>query len=149
MKLTSSAFTSGGAIPSRYTCDAEDVNPPLMIVDVPTGAKSLALIVDDPDAPRGLWTHWTVWNIDPATVEISEQSVPAGAIEGLTSFGRVGWGGPCPGSGSHRYYFRLYALDAKLDSLPADSPIEPLRAAMNGHILAEAELMGRYERLRR
>lgn len=135
MKLTSPAFQNNAVIPARYTCDGENVNPPLTISEVPAGTQSLALIVHDPDAPRGNWTHWLLWNIDPATTSIAENSVPAGAVQGVTDFGSAAWGGPCPPSGTHRYIFTLYALDAKLDL-----------SAMQGHILEEAELVGNYQR---
>jgi Raf kinase inhibitor-like YbhB/YbcL family protein len=148
MKLSSSVFTNGENIPIRYTCDGEDVNPPLFISGVPEGARSLALVMDDPDAPAGLWVHWTVWNIDPRTVEIPEDSVPAGAEQGLTSSGRREYGGPCPPDREHRYFFRLYALDTKLDLDPLQTGKDELKEAIHGHVLAQAELMGRYDRPR-
>jgi Raf kinase inhibitor-like YbhB/YbcL family protein len=145
MTLLSSAFEYNKKIPSRYTCDGENVSPPLMIGGIPAGAKSLALIVDDPDAPAGTWVHWLVWNIDPQTTEIAEGSVPQGAMEGKTSFGRGGYGGPCPPQGEHRYFFKLYALDTTLALSPkADKAV--LEAAMDGHILKKAELVGLYSR---
>jgi Raf kinase inhibitor-like YbhB/YbcL family protein len=145
MKITSMAFEQGQPIPSKYTCDGENINPPLEILDVPEGTKSLALISDDPDAPAGTWTHWLVWNINPETGIISENSVPAEAVEGTTSFGKPGYGGPCPPSGEHQYFFRLYALDTVLDLDPgADSA--QLEAAMQGHILEQTEVMGVYSR---
>lgn len=145
MKLASSAFSHNQAIPAKYTCNGENINPPLSILDVPQNAKSLVLIMDDPDAPAGTWVHWIVWNIDPTTKEIAENSVPAGAIQGKTSFGSVGYGGPCPPSGTHRYFFKLYALDATLSLSP--SAIKPdLEKAMNGHILEKTELIGLYSR---
>ena len=145
MIISTPAFKNGENIPSKYTCDGENINPPLEISGVPTGTKSLVLIMDDPDSPSGTWLHWSVWNISPQTTEIPENSVPAGAKEGLTSFGEIGYGGPCPHSGKHRYFFRLYALDSKLD-LPQGASRTELEQAMAGHILAEAELMGLYER---
>ncbi len=145
MQLTSSAFDYGKPIPSKYTCDGENINPPLTIKDVPEEARSLVLIVDDPDAPMGTFTHWTVWNIDPAITLIPEGWVPEGAVEGKTSFGRMGYGGPCPPSGTHRYFFKLYALDKEL-ILDPSADVRELELAMQGHILAQAELMGTYSR---
>ena len=147
MKLTSPVFLNEGMIPLDFTCDGENKNPPLSIREVPVEAKSLALIMDDPDAPRGTWTHWTIWNLAPETREIASQEIFSGALEGLTSFGEAGYGGPCPHAGTHRYYFRLYALDAKL-ALPAGSTVEVLRQVMSEHILADTELMGRYARMK-
>ncbi|MEK7077951.1 MAG: YbhB/YbcL family Raf kinase inhibitor-like protein [Patescibacteria group bacterium] len=145
MRLTSPSFINNQSIPSKYTCDGEDVNPALMIVDVPVAAKSLVLIVDDPDAPRGDWVHWLVWNIKPETTEIAENSVPVGTIMGITDFGQTGWGGPCPGSGTHHYQFKLYALDIKLD-IDSSSQKPDLEKAMSGHILAQTVLVGLYQR---
>jgi len=145
MKLTSSAFTNHQSIPVKYTCDGKNVNPPLTISDVPENAKSLVLIMDDPDAPMGTWVHWTVWNIDPKTKEISENSLLEGAIEGITSFGKPGYGGPCPPSGTHRYFFKLYALDTSL-SLPKTATKAELEKAMTGHIINTEELVGLYSR---
>lgn len=144
MKLTSSAFTHNGIIPSEFTCDGSDLSPPLSISDVPSNAKSLALIMDDPDAPVGTWDHWIVFNIPPSTKEIIKGKEPNG-IAGKNSWGRTGYGGPCPPSGTHRYLFKLYALDTELN-LPKGSPKKNLEAAMQGHILAKAELMGTYKR---
>ena len=145
MKLSSPAFENNQAIPSQYSCDGQDINPPLKISEAPENAASLVLIMDDPDAPMGTWVHWLVWNINPQTTEIAENNVPAGAVEGTTSFGRTGYGGPCPPSGTHRYFFKIYALDTKLDlSIEADK--EKLEEAMDGHILAQAELIGLYSR---
>lgn len=145
MKITSPAFKNNEFIPPQYTCDGQDVNPPLAISEVPENAQSLVLIMDDPDAPAGTWVHWTVWNIDPKTTEIAENSVPPGAIEGMTDFGRSGYGGPCPPSGSHRYFFKLYALDIKLELSP-EAKKEEVEKAMENHILAKAELIGLYQR---
>lgn len=145
MKITSSSFAHNQNIPPKYTCDGENINPPLQFSDIPADAKSLVLISDDPDAPMGTWVHWILWNIDPKTTEISEKSVPAGAIEGTTSFGETGYGGPCPPSGVHRYFFKLYALDTKLD-LPISAKKEDLEKAMQQHILASAEMIGLYTR---
>src|SRR5206468_9894859 len=118
MKITSSAFQEGASIPSKFTCDGADTSPPLQIADVPSGAKSLALIVDDPDAPSGLFTHWMVWNISPQTNIIGEGSTRQG-VQGTNDFGKSGYGGPCPPSGMHRYYFKIFALDRELD-LPSE-----------------------------
>jgi len=144
MKITSSAFQEGANIPSKFTCDGSDASPPLQIADVPLDAKSLALIVDDPDAPSGLFTHWMVWNILPQTGAIGEGSTPKG-VQGANDFGKSGYGGPCPPSGTHRYYFKIFALDRKLD-LPFGAKRGQLDAAMKGHVLAQGELMGLYSR---
>ena len=145
MKLFSSAFEHNKNIPSQYTCDGANFNPPLQVSEVPANAKSLVLIVDDPDAPAGTWVHWTVWNIDPKTTEIAENSVPQGAIEGMTNFGKTGYGGPCPPSGTHRYFFKLYALDITLDLTP-NAGKDNLEQAMQGHVLDSVELIGLYSR---
>jgi len=145
LKITSAAFENNSHIPSRYTCDGADINPPLIISGVPAKTKSLVLVVDDPDAPGGTWTHWTVWNINPETKKISSPSVLAGAVEGITSIGKSGYHGPCPPSGTHRYFFKLYALDTKLN-LPASASKPGLLNAMTNHTLAEAQLVGLYSR---
>lgn len=145
MRINSPEFTNGNPIPPQYTCDGIDINPPLEISEVPKNAKSLALIVDDPDAPVGTWVHWLLWNITASTTLINEHYVPAGAVEGTTSSGKTGWGGPCPPNGVHRYFFRLFALDTEL-SIPTTSTRLELESAMNGHILEQAELMGTYIR---
>lgn len=145
MKISSPMFQNNSAIPKKYTCDGENTNPPLEISEIPVEVQSLVLIVDDPDAPGGTWVHWTVWNIDPKTTRIEENSVPIKAVEGTTSFGRTGYGGPCPPSGTHRYFFKLYALDIKLN-LPLDTVKSGLLEAMADHILAETELVGLYSR---
>ena len=144
MKITSSAFQEGAEIPSKFTCDGADTSPPLQIADIPSEAKSLALIVDDPDAPSGLFTHWTVWNIPPQTGSVREGSAPKGA-QGANDFGKSGYGGPCPPSGTHRYYFKVFALDRELD-LPFGAKRGQLDAAMKGHVVAQGELIGRYSR---
>jgi Raf kinase inhibitor-like YbhB/YbcL family protein len=143
ISVTAPAFQAGGDIPPKFTCNGTNVNPALKINGVPNAAKSLALIVDDPDAPRGLFTHWIVWNIDPKTTDIAENSAPAGGIQGTNDFGKRNYGGPCPPSGTHRYFFKVFALDTKLDLKPSARRAE-LDAAMRGHTLAQGELMARY-----
>ena len=145
LRITSPAFAPGEAIPARYTCDGADVSPPLTMAGVPEKARSLALIMDDPDAPVGTWVHWVAWNMAPKNGEIHEHSTPAGGVEGRNSWQRNDYGGPCPPSGSHRYYFKLYALDTLLD-LPPSAGKADLERAMRGHVLAEAQLMGTYRR---
>ncbi|MBI5817281.1 MAG: YbhB/YbcL family Raf kinase inhibitor-like protein [Candidatus Yonathbacteria bacterium] len=145
MKISSSAFNNGKSIPEQYTCDGENMNPALMLSDLPKSAKSLALIIDDPDSPTGVWTHWLLWNISPTIKEIGEGKVPRGAVQGETTFGSTHYGGPCPGKGNHRYFFKLYALDTAFD-LPAGSEKDKLMEAMKSHILSETEMYGWYER---
>lgn len=145
MQLTSSAFPNDGLIPSKYTCDGEDINPPLHISDAPAGTKSFVLIVDDPDAPAGDWVHWTVWNIAPETLDIGEDSIPVGATLGMTDFASTGWGGPCPPSGTHRYQFKLYALNTTLE-IGVESNKSDIEKAMQDHILDKTLLVGRYQR---
>jgi Raf kinase inhibitor-like YbhB/YbcL family protein len=145
LKVTSSAFPEGGKIPKKYTCDDSNVNPPMRIENLPQSARSVALIVDDPDAPGRTWTHWLVWNIDPRAPEIREKSVPPNAVQGTSDFGSASYGGPCPPSGTHRYYFKAYALDTTL-SLPSSTKKAALEKAMAGHIVAEGSLMGTYSR---
>lgn len=145
MKISSPAFGNNEKIPAKFTCDGENLNPPLTISEVPENAKSLVLIADDPDAPGRTFVHWTVWNIPPDTREIAEGAKPAGASEGLTDFGKTGYGGPCPPSGTHRYFFKLYALDTTLQ-LSQSSQKADIEAAMQGHILAQTELVGLYSR---
>ena len=144
MKITSEAFQHDAWIPSVYTCDGEDAIPPLTFEGVPEAAASLALVVDDPDAPGGTWDHWVVWNIPPSTRGVEQAQRPAGVV-GRNSWKRNDWGGPCPPGGVHRYFFRLYALDTMLDLAP-DATKARLEQAMRGHVLAQSELMGRYQR---
>ena len=144
MKITSPAFGHNQTIPAKYTCDGENINPPLQFSDVPARAQSLVLIMDDPDAPMGMWVHWTLWNIDPKISNFPENSVPEGAVQGATNRENR-YGGPCPPDREHRYFFKLYALDAKLD-LGADAKKDELESAMNGHVLDQAELVGLYNR---
>ncbi len=142
LTITSPAFENKGFIPEKYTRDGDDVNPPLKIEGVPEGTQSLVLIVDDPDAPRGTWDHWVVWNITP-TEKIEENNVPG--TEGLNDFNRHSYGGPCPPSGTHRYFFKVYALDIKL-GLDSNSRKKDVERAMKGHIIAKGEIVGRYSR---
>jgi Raf kinase inhibitor-like YbhB/YbcL family protein len=146
MKITSPAFEEGGAIPKEYTADGKNVNPPLHITGVPAETRSLVLIVDDPDAPRGTWNHWLLWNIDPKTTEIPEHSVPSQAVQGTNDFGTTKYGGPSPPSGTHRYYFRLYALDTVL-KIPSSAKRTTLDQELAKHpAIGEATLMGKYSR---
>lgn len=144
LSLKSTAFKNNDSLPSKYTCQGEDINPPLEINGVHPATKSLVLIMDDPDAPAGIWTHWTAWNIPPATTNIAENSKPDG-VEGTTSFGKPGYGGPCPPSGTHRYFFKLFALNTILD-LPSSANKEDLEKAMKGYILDKTELIGLYQK---
>ena len=141
-RLISTVFSHNGHIPPKYTCEGENINPPLKVENVPEGAKTLALIVEDPDAPRGVFDHWIVWNIS-SNEAIGEGSSPG--INGTNSFGKTGYGGPCPPSGVHRYFFRIFALDDKVDLL-AGAKKEELLDAMKEHIIASAELMGVYQK---
>lgn len=145
MEIKSAAFNHNQSIPEKYTCDGDDHNPSLQFFGIPEDAQSLVLIMDDPDASVGLWIHWTIWNIDPRETGIPENSILSGITEGVTSFGKSGYGGPCPSDGEHRYFFKLYALDTKLD-LDSDARKEDIEKAMEGHILLQAELIGLYNR---
>jgi len=145
MEIESPVFKNNKLIPSKYTCDGENVNPPLLIGDVPENAKSLVLIVDDPDASRGVFVHWTVWNIDPGIKEIKENSCPQNAVEGRTDFGRPGYGGPCPPSGTHRYFFKLFALSTTLD-IDISTEAADLEREIEDNILAKTQLVGLYRR---
>ena len=150
MVLTSSAFPDGGMIPSTFTCDGRNVSPPLAWGPPPAGTKSFALISDDPDAPVGTWVHWVVYNLPPSVRHLPEALPPDTersdrTRQGLTDFGRIGYGGPCPPSGTHRYFFKLYALDTVLSLEPAASKAK-LEEAMRGHILGQAHLIGTYRR---
>ncbi len=144
-RISSPLFADRGTIPPRYTCDGADESPPLSIENVPAAAKSLALIVDDPDAPKRTFVHWVVWGIDPKTRELREGTVPKGALQGTNDFGKRRYGGPCPPSGRHRYVFKLYALDQAVDPGPEATKAR-LEAAMKGHIVGKAQLVGVYER---
>lgn len=143
LTISSSEFAAGGDIPVQFSCKGDNMNPPLEIHGVPPAAKSLVLILDDPDAPGGLFTHWIVWNIEPSTAGIAQKSVPAGGVEGTNDFGKKGYGGPCPPSGTHRYIFHLFALDQKLD-LHAGAKRAAVDKAIGGHIVARGELSGRF-----
>jgi len=142
MKISSPAFQHNEFIPRQYTCQGEDVNPPLVIENIPKAAKNLALIVDDPDAPMGTWVHWVVFNMTP-TDEIKENSIPG--LQGINDFGQLNYGGPCPPSGTHRYFFKVYAL-SKMLSLKEGMSKGALEKAMAGHILDEDELIGLYKK---
>ena len=150
MELKSQAFEEGGSIPSLYTCDGKNISPPLTWSGVPAGTKGFALIADDPDAPRGTWVHWVLWNLPATTKELKEAlplipHLPSGALQGKNDSGDSGYGGPCPPSGAHRYFFKLYALDGML-SLKTGTTKAQLEAAMKGHVLGHATLMGVYSR---
>ena len=151
--LTCPAFTDGAAIPAVYTCEGRDVSPPLAWTEPPSGTKSCVLISDDPDAPGKTWVHWVVYNL-PATARGLPEAYPPdgerpdGTSQGMTDFGRPGYGGPCPPSGTHHYEFRLYALDTVLD-LHAGATKSQVETAMQGHVLAQARLVGTYRRARR
>lgn len=150
MEILSSAFDEGAMIPDKFTCDDIDISPPLKWSSVPDGTKTFAIICDDPDAPMGTWVHWVIFNLPGNIKELSENVPPLkvlenGAKQGKNDFRKIGYGGPCPPGGTHRYYFKIYALDEELD---VDSGIikKELLKAMGGHILAEGQLMGRYKR---
>ena len=153
LKVTSSAFQQGGSIPSQYTCEGKDISPPLAWAGLPNNAKSVAMIVDDPDAPdpakpQRVYVHWVVYNIPPQTTSLAENAsktqMPAGAEQGKNDWGKPEYGGPCPPIGRHRYFFKLYALDTTLNLSSAKKA--DVENAMKGHILAQAELMGTYQK---
>ncbi|PMB21640.1 hypothetical protein CEN40_23925 [Fischerella thermalis CCMEE 5205] len=150
MHLHSPAFLTGNSIPSQYTCDGDNLSPPLSWDSPPNGTVSFALIMEDPDAPKKTFTHWVVYNL-PAHIEylpegvVNHATLPGGGVQGKNDFGQLGFGGPCPPSGTHRYFFKLYALDQILDLPPGASKADVI-AAMEGHVLEAAELMGRYAR---
>ncbi len=150
MEIKSPAFEAGGLIPPKYTCDGQDISPPLSWTNVPDHTKSLALICDDPDAPMGTWVHWVIFNLPADLKELPEntpfqKTLQNGAKQGKNDFRKIGYGGPCPPSGTHRYFFKLYALDTALN-LEAGITKADLLKAMEGHILAESPLMGKYKR---
>lgn len=145
IQVASSAFAFGEMIPARYTCDGENLSPPLVWSGIPQDAKSVALIMDDPDAPAGTWVHWVLYDIPPKLEGLDEGSGETG-VDGVNSWNNTGYGGPCPPPGNpHRYYFKLYALDTEL-YLQAGTPKADIEKAMQGHILAEGQLMGKYGR---
>jgi Raf kinase inhibitor-like YbhB/YbcL family protein len=155
LSLSSSAFTHQGEIPSRFTCEGDDVSPALAWSGVPSGTKSLALVVDDPDAPdpaapKMTWVHWIVYDMPPTTTSLAEaaKTLPAGSREGVNDWKRTGYGGPCPPIGRHRYFHKLYALDAMLGDLKTPTKAA-LEQAMQGHVLAEAQLVGTYQKKKR
>jgi Raf kinase inhibitor-like YbhB/YbcL family protein len=149
--VSTTAFSEGGMIPKKFTCDAADVSPALTWANAPSGTESFALIADDPDAPVGTWTHWIAWDIPASSTGLPEgvpkqEALPDGTRQGRNDFKRIGYGGPCPPPGKpHRYFFRLYALDAKLTLNPGATRHE-LERAMDGHVLARAEVIGKYGR---
>jgi len=150
IKLESPTFEEGGMIPSKYTADGESISPPLKWASVPEGTKSFALVSDDPDAPMGTWVHWVMWNIPADARQLAEnippdENLPNGSRQGITDFGTYGYGGPAPPSGTHRYYFKIFALDTKLD-LPGSSRKADLLKAIEGHVIAEGQLIGKYKR---
>lgn len=150
MELKSTAFEEGGMIPPKYTCDGQDISPPLTWTSVADGTKSLALICDDPDAPGGTWVHWVIFNIPSDTKDLAEslpreKELPNGARQGTNDFRKIGYGGPCPPGGTHRYNFKIYSLDTDL-ALEAGATKAQLLQAMKGHVLGEGQLMGRYKR---
>ncbi|HOD35003.1 MAG TPA: YbhB/YbcL family Raf kinase inhibitor-like protein [Syntrophales bacterium] len=150
MKVTSGAFDNGAMIPAKYTCDGDDVSPPLAWSPGPGETKSYALICDDPDAPGGTWVHWVVYNVPAGITELPEDVPPdrkltSGAIQGVNDFRKIGYGGPCPPGGTHRYFFRVYALGIILPLGPGATKEQVLKA-MKGHVLAEGQIMGKYSR---
>jgi Raf kinase inhibitor-like YbhB/YbcL family protein len=150
LEIKSTAFEEGGSIPRKYTCDGTDISPPLSWTQPPEGTKSLVLICDDPDAPMGTWVHWVLYSLSPDTLELPEdvpdkKEVLGGAMQGTNDFRRIGYGGPCPPSGTHRYYFTLYAIDSE-PGLGAGATKKEVLTNIEGHVLAEGQLMGRYSR---
>ena len=144
MIITSSAFKNNSKIPSKYTCDGENINPPLEFSDIPKETNSLVLIMDDPDAPSKTWVHWVLYSIPPSTAKIGENSAAEG-IQGITDFGTEGYGGPCPPSGTHRYFFKLYALDTILDA-PSGLTKQQVLEKVRDHVIEETELVGLYNK---
>jgi Raf kinase inhibitor-like YbhB/YbcL family protein len=150
IRITSPAFEDGGEIPRKYTCDDLDMSPPIEWTDVPEGTKTIAIVCDDPDAPMNTWIHWVIFNIPGDETRLPENVPPEkelanGAKQGMNDFHKVGYGGPCPPSGMHRYFFKIYALDTALD-LPAGISKSHLMIAMEGHVLSQSHLMGTYSR---
>lgn len=145
MTITSTAFLHNERIPAEHTCDGANINPPLTFSETPTDAKSLLLLVDDPDAPAGLFTHWLLYDMSPATLQILEEDAPETGTNGTNDTGKLGYAGPCPPSGTHRYFFKLFALKSMLN-LPEGANRQEVDAAMEGQVLGSAELIGLYER---
>jgi Raf kinase inhibitor-like YbhB/YbcL family protein len=145
LSISSPAFTDKGNIPLKYTCDGEDVNPPLTFENIPEETKSLTLLVEDPDSLGKTWLHWALYNIDPKNEKIHEDSKPLSSSECMTDFGNIGYGGPCPAKGVHRYVFKLFALDDTLD-LTEDSKLDEIYSAMENHIIDQAQMTGLYTR---
>jgi Raf kinase inhibitor-like YbhB/YbcL family protein len=145
LKISSPAFENGGEIPKQYTCDGANINPPLRIENVPSNTKSIALVLDDIDAPRGTYVHWILWNIDPNVMEVKKDSVPEGAVQGVNDFNKRNYGGPCPPRRAHKYVFKIYALDTLLN-LNSNSTKKDLEKTMEGHIISRSELTGVYKR---
>jgi Raf kinase inhibitor-like YbhB/YbcL family protein len=152
IKLQSTAFEDGELIPSKYTCDGKNISPPLKWENIPEETQSIAIICDDPDAPMGIWVHWIIFNLPPETSRLEEnfpddETFPDGTRQGINDFGAVGYGGPCPPAGSHRYFFKIYALDM-LVSLVTVVDKQTLLETIDGHIIAHGQLIGRYHRKR-
>lgn len=152
MEIKSPAFENNSIIPSKYTCDGEDISPPLSWSDIPEGTKSLALISDDPDAPAGTWVHWVIYNIPPSVTSLPEgvptdKKLSNGTLQGITDFKRIGYGGPCPPSGTHRYFFKLYALNKKVP-LDAGATKKQVLDAIKDSVIAECQVVGKYQRKR-
>jgi Raf kinase inhibitor-like YbhB/YbcL family protein len=150
IEVRSTAFAEGDRIPSDFTCEGADMSPPIEWANIPSGTKSIAIFVEDPDAPSGNWSHWLAYDLPPSMRQLppgipASQGLPAGGIQGRTDFGNAGYSGPCPPQGTHRYFFRVYALDTLLGLKPGATKQELLRA-MQGHILAQGQLMGTYDR---
>lgn len=150
MDVKSTAFENGGMIPARYTCDGKNVSPALEWYSIPSGTRSITIIADDPDAPMGTWVHWVYYDIPPETTSLPEnvsprEHPPSGGTHGVNDFGKTGYGGPCPPGGTHRYYFKIYALDAVLGVTPGATKKQIVKA-MEGHILDKTQLMGKYKR---
>jgi Raf kinase inhibitor-like YbhB/YbcL family protein len=143
MEIKSPDFNNNSKIPIRFTGDGEDINPNLELIGVPTNTKSLVLIIDDPDAPMSVWNHWLLWDIDPKTTKIKEKSVPIGAMQGKNNYSKNSYGGPKPPSGTHRYFFRLYALDCRI-ILTKEATRRELERAIYEHVIAKAGLIGLY-----
>jgi hypothetical protein len=142
--VSSPALIEGGKIPSKYTCKGVDVSPPLELSGIPQGTVSVALVMDDPDASGSTWVHWIAWNIDPGSA-LSEGTLPDDAIEGTNSWSKIGYGGPCPPSGTHRYFFKIYALDKELDLEPGSSK-QQLLDAMEGSVIGRGQTVGLYSK---